>query len=385
VIATGEIHRSVAPIAPLTGVRAFAAFWVMLLHLQFGLGIAGRVDLGSFINHGFWAVDVFFVLSGFILSLLYASKFEAHVSPAEYVAYLGARFARIYPLHLLSFSLLAAYFAMRLAAGEISSLPEGFNLRNAVLNLTLLHGWGYAQRLSWNYPSWSIGTEWFAYLLLLPLFLRGLRRLGVIATLGAALAVWSVLYWAVHRQAGLIGELAESWAPLRIVAEFLLGYALFRMYRVGRPSPWISDVLMLVATGGLIALSFAPDGAEWFLGPLVCALLFSLSRAGPLGRALFGNRIAVFWGERSYSIYMLHAVVQIFANGIYLHLPGVPWSARASYAFLALQAAVTMLAAHLVYGGFELPARERLRSLIARISIGAAPGGAPLGSEGQAP
>lgn len=359
-ISTGNV----APITALTGLRAYAALWVMLLHLQFGVGVKGKVVLGAVINHGFWAVDVFFVLSGFILSLLYASKFEARLDSRVYWPYLSARFSRIYPLHLFAISLLGAYFLGRAALGYSHGLPEGFNLHNLWLNLALLHGWGYADRLSWNFPSWSISTEWFAYLLLLPFFARGLRRVPLAGVVALASAAWMLLYLVVHRFGDMIGQLTVQWAPMRILAEFLLGYALYRLYLRRKIGPGTADALAAAGFVGILVLALLPDRMEWLLAPAVCCLLFGLTQAGPVGQGLFGSHWAVFWGERSYSIYMLHAVVQIFSNVLIQTFGLRQMSDATAWLVVGVEVIAVLVVSHFTYEWVEVPMRHRVRNVL---------------------
>lgn len=371
-------------IPALTGVRAFAAVWVMLLHLQFSVGVQEHVRLGRLVGHGAWGVDIFFVLSGFILALLYVPRFQSAGLAATYRNYLAARFARIYPLHLLTLALLMLLVFGRALLRHDWSLPTGSNLYHLLLNLSLVHAWGYADGLNWNYPSWSISCEWFAYVLLLPALALGLRRLPALGSLVVAAALWTALYAAVHL--GMhqrIAEQAVSWSIPRIVAEFTLGYALLRVYRRYAYGPRVADAMALAGTGAIIALAFLPDRTEWFLAPAVSLLILGLARSGPIGRAFFGHRWAVFWGERSYSIYMWHAVVQIFVGHLVLRLGLHEPSAATSWALLALLSALVLLVSHLAYGHVEVPMREKLRSLLSRRRP-PQPAGAALASVGRA-
>lgn len=361
---TGPSSRENIP--ALTGLRAFAAIWVVLLHLQHGIGVKGHVLLGPFINHGYWAVDVFFVLSGFILSLIYSSHFKSHIDPREYWTYLSARFARIYPLHAFALVALALYYLGRLGLDAAFSLPPGFSLRNLLLNVTLLHGWGFAERLSWNYPSWSIGTEWFAYLVMLPLLARGLGRASPGYAMAFAFVAWTAVYALVHATGETVGSQSVHWGLPRIAAEFALGYALHRVYPSLRLGPRMSDGLVIAAIVTIIGLSIVPAAFEWLLAPAVCALIAGLVRPGAVARAVFANRVSVFWGERSYSIYMLHAVVQIYCSLALQHFGLITLNAASAWALVAAQIGAVLLASHLVYGWVELPMRRRLRRALAR-------------------
>jgi len=87
----------------LTGLRALASVWVLLYHIQ---GLIPSANISSwtwtqrFIAKGDLGVDVFFVLSGFVLSLVYVPKLPKAVSWSWYRHFIIRRFAKIYPMHL---------------------------------------------------------------------------------------------------------------------------------------------------------------------------------------------------------------------------------------------------------------------------------------------
>src|SRR5436190_14363012 len=155
--------------------RGFAALWVVLFHLQSGPFSHGISLPGEFIRHGFWGVDVFFVLSGFILSYVYEASFVGKIVPADYFHYLGLRLARIYPLHLVTFAAAFACYIWSVTIGHGTATTANFGFHEAIMNLTLLHAWGTTKSLSWNDVSWSISAEWFAYVFLLVPCVRLLR------------------------------------------------------------------------------------------------------------------------------------------------------------------------------------------------------------------
>jgi len=113
---------------------------------------------------GYLGVDLFFVLSGFILTYNYLDWFQ-RLERRAYLRFLGFRFARIYPVHLFTIGFLALPLVLAIALGESLSHPENFSVEDLVRNLLLIHAWTTATLLNWNYPSWSISAEWFAYLL----------------------------------------------------------------------------------------------------------------------------------------------------------------------------------------------------------------------------
>lgn len=349
----------VGEIRALTGIRAYAAVWVMLLHLPFSQGVMPHIRLGPIVEHGAWGVDIFFILSGFILSLLYAPRFQQGAFAPAYRSYITARFARIYPLHLAALALLAVVYLPRALSDDPSS--PGFGLRQLALNLSLLHGWGYADRLNWNYPSWSISCEWFAYLLLTPALVLGLRRWTPALCVVLALTLWTGVFVAVHSVGDEIRHQTIEWGVPRILAEFTLGYALYRVYLRVQLRPRVADALVLGGFAAIMALCVLPASAEWALAIAASALLLGLAQAGPIGQALFANRTAVFWGERSYAIYMLHAVVQIFSNLLLQATSLTALAPPAAWLLFAGLIGTVLIASHLAYTWLEMPTRIWLR------------------------
>jgi peptidoglycan/LPS O-acetylase OafA/YrhL len=165
----------------LAAVRFFAAMWVLSFHFWPSLGSS----MWNIVVKGYLGVELFFVLSGFILSHVYLSAFgERRFS---YANFLWARLARIYPVHLVMLAGMAALIAAAALAGIrtgdkvpiLSSLPA---------ELTLTPAWGFAPEGGWNHPSWSISAEWFAYLSF-PAFTSVAWRLRARPKLAAVLAL----------------------------------------------------------------------------------------------------------------------------------------------------------------------------------------------------
>ena len=154
----------------LTGVRIFAAVWVMLLHFRTVDDVTTfRYPLiDGLILHGNLGVDLFFVLSGFILSHVYFEQFRNRVRGGAYQSFISFRFARLYPVHLVTFLIMMAlYVAQLVVAGRSSvEVPQRYSAMSIVQSLTMTHAW-WGQDTTPNIPAWSISSEWFAYLLFL--------------------------------------------------------------------------------------------------------------------------------------------------------------------------------------------------------------------------
>ncbi len=341
---------------PLTALRFFAAAWVVLFAFW------PRLDVGftpMLVSKGYLGVEVFFILSGFILSHVYLPATEE--GRFRYGPFLWARLARIYPLHLICLAAIGALGVAAVMVGRVID-PNILNLPSLAPNLLLMHAWGLAPVSGWNHPSWSISAEWFAYLSF-PAFAWAaikLRRRPELAV-ALALALVFVLNAVFLRLAGFpLTRATIAWGALRIVPCFAYGCALYLVWRSGAVQSRTAALVGALFFGAAMvfgAQAGAPDPVLVAVGGGLILFLASLSSTG--SKAL-SHPVLVYLGEISYSIYMVHALWDlIFANGaaaaLHLDAKRLPLGL-----WLMLVAGVVPLAAasyHLV----ERPARERLR------------------------
>lgn len=309
---------------PLTSLRFVAALWVVLFDYWPLLAARRPAPL----ERGRLGVELFFVLSGFILCHVHLQPFgEGRLRPRDF---LWSRLARVYPTHLAT---LAGFGGLALLATALGS-PSGENvLRWSSLpgELTLTHAWGFAPAAGWNHPSWSISAEWFAYLAF-PVFAAAawrLRRRPLLATAGTAAAAL-LLYAAFQRVEGFPLTLATTrFGWLRITPCFAYGCALHLMWRAwrGRVGPERRRLVLAAAAGATALLAAAatfgaPDGAVVLAaGALILALAF-LPAAGS---RLMGGRALVHLGEASFALYMVAVPWQVTYQNLaakLLHLEG---------------------------------------------------------------
>ncbi len=351
---------------PLTAVRFFAALWVVLSHYWPDLKGAGAAP--GLIANGQLGVELFFVLSGFILPHVYLDAFgEGRFS---FRGFLWARLARIYPLHI------ATLVAVGLMGGAALALHQP--MTHPVLywpalpaNLFLVNAWGLTADAGWNHPAWSISAEWFAYLSF-PAFAAAawaLRKRPVLAVaLAAALLV--IIYPAFERFAGFkLTDATIAWGALRIVPCFAFGCAMNLMWRSRairtRTGAIATSLSFLAISIGLAAVSAPPAAIVAAFGVLILGLASLTST----GSRLFSHPVGVYLGEVSYAIYMVAIpwkILVMSGAGKLLHLgqSGLPWPLWAAYLLGVIP--VAMLAHHLV----ERPARTAMRRWAARPSAG---------------
>ncbi len=346
-------------IRALTGLRGIAALYVVFFHAN---GQYRMPDLiRPFIRHGYMAVDLFFILSGFVMAMTYAGLFEKGFCFKSFKQFLLLRLARIYPL----FALMTVLTAI-LIATVLSKTYTFEHLGTALLfNFTLTHVWGFANSVV--PPSWSISTEWAAYLLFPIGVFVGLRLprrwsvLGLVVSF-AVLAViaygpaWIAQSEMRHRHGPL--DIASSYAlgtTLRCLASFYIGLVAYR-FRDLIPARGAGVLFILM----LVLLCF--KGSDLALIPTFALLIMSLSTdEGWLAR-LLKNPVFYWLGVISYALYLIHDLV------LRIVFKAIP-AAGLHYPMLTALIAsivVSLALATLCHYGYERPSRKIFRSMVGR-------------------
>ena len=386
-------------IRQLTGVRFVAAAWVLLYHLQGPLAVLGLVGIPVFadvLRVGRLGVDLFFALSGFILTHTYLTRLGPRLAGAATVNFWWLRLARIYPVHLVM--LIVAGVAV-LAEARVT----GEDLQRSWLtpidfgkNLLLVQEWGPDPQRGWNFVAWSLSMEWLAYLLfplLVVLLWRAHRRLP---TIGLVILWCAVLVPLVaYGLSTTDSYYTDRWgSTIRILTEFTAGaltYLIVRRLlpddqefaapgaRVERTATILSAALPALVVAGAVLLgnlpaaqppqsSLNPDGEplppyfHLLLVPLLIAWLgaLALSRRG-LTKAL-ATRTMVLGGFISYSLYMTHLVwFGLWRAG--MRAAGIDGGVLYAIGVVILVAGA-LLVAYLMWRIVEEPAREWMRGLV---------------------
>ncbi|MCK2054601.1 acyltransferase [Methylobacterium sp. 37f] len=296
-------------IRALTGIRGAAAILVVVYH-YLALG-AGSGLGGAFIKHGYLAVDLFFVLSGFVMALSHGRDFPSGYALAPFRRFLTKRFARIYPLYIVtSFACLALW----LVDGSVHDRIPAPSLLTIVSNVVLVQSWAIGTSL--NGPGWSISTEFFAYLMFPALafgLLHGPRR-----AIPPFLALAAALLWilgrlpnqAVHQDFRFgpldlyIGETA--YPLLRCLVGFSLGLVAWRLTSL----PVCRRVMAWRGTGDTLVLCvlllMAVPSSDLILILLFPALIMALATGTSLSAHILALAPIHRLGVLSYSIYLVH-------------------------------------------------------------------------------
>lgn len=344
-----------ADLRPITALRFGAAIWVAVYTFWENLAGAGSSGL---VDKGYLGVELFFVLSGFILSHVYLQS--AGEKRFSYRGFLWARVARVYPLHIATLVGVGLLAAVALVAG-MSVDSNVLSWVSLPANLLMVHAWGLAPVAGWNHPSWSISAEWFAYLCF-PLFafvFWRAREKPVAAVVGTA-AFLTVLYYGFERVAGFsLTEATIRWGALRIVPCFALGCALYLVYRKAPlKAPWTASAVSF----GLMVLSAALGLWDGITVLLAGALILSLASLPNERAGWLASKPAVYLGEISYSVYMVCVPWKLLAVNLAAKLTDALDKQLQLFVWLAILALLPVVAA-LSYHLVEHPARKALRGM----------------------
>jgi len=340
-----------AEIRALTGLRGVAALYVVLFHSRC-LGVI-RPATDAVFTHGYIAVDLFFVLSGFVMAMTAAHLFETGVRLDAIRHFLGLRLARIYPLYALM---------TLMTFGLVRAIPHsGADL---VFNLLLVNTWGFAGTIILT--GWSISTEWAAYLVF-PWLSRLAGRVSpplaamLVVLIFAALAAVAygppdlMLGPGVAHSGPL--DLTSPGGPgamIRCLVEFMLGLLAWR---------WRDRVASTAALPLAIAATalLCQPGSDVLLVAVFALLIMALSHdRGVLARAL-GSRTAHYLGALSYALYLGHPIMtQIVSGGLQSWNADWPPVARAALLLL-----LSLGFAALLHHGLESRARRAMRRWLA--------------------
>lgn len=367
-------------IPALTGLRWFAAIVVVGFHIRGNIREEYRPvadALWPILDNGYLGVDLFFALSGFVLTLNYGDRLGAQLRKATTATFLWARIARVWPAYFVTLLIAAAWHGGLMIANEGDPVPvDEYSVLSFLRQASLVVLWTSSDydRLAWNGPSWSVSAEALAYVAfpVIALVLFRLRRnctarrlaligmacvLPVIAITGIASSVYSPYSWV-----------------LRLFGAFLAGslicLAVARLRESGRSTERLGQILTygcLIAIPTTLYVTYAlqrPNAsilAVFFFPPLLAGL--ALSRRGVAG--LLGTRALVLGGKISYSLYLTHMIIVIepfwWAQGKWPNVFG--GGELGSKIYFPLVPLLSCLTGYVLWRLVEEPARRHLLAM----------------------
>lgn len=322
-------------IAEVDGLRFVSIVLVALFHLlgfvaaTRGLTVIQAAEqdwLAALLQHGHWGVQIFFVISGFVLGLPFANHYLRGGPRVSLTRYLRRRLTRLEPPYIVAM-LGAAALLVVTGRWTLPALQP-----HLLASLLYVHNLAYGGGSVLNVVAWSLEIE-VQFYLIAPL-------LGALAYRGGAL----------RRRAGVVGLAAlfaalQAWrgegdALLRMslpgqAQYFLMGLLLADLYVTDWQTPtsrarsW--DLAWVASWPALLLAWQSPPALHVVLVPAAAAMLFAATLRGDFGRRVLGNRWVVTVGGMCYSIYLLHYILIAMVGRVFRGVgEGAPlWAAMA--------------------------------------------------------
>lgn len=312
------------------------------------------------LGYGYISVSFFFMLSGFILAIVYLRPGKS----VQRRRFFLSRFARIYPLYLAAILLDLPHFLH--VQRSVTHAPLSQTIGTIVATLTLTQAW-FPNLHGLDNPSWSLSAEAFFYLLF-PFFGAQMIRLSLRATLLLSVVVYTLgiaLVQSFHPS-------GQTYSPLPHLFVFILGIALARFYiwmgkrpehalRLQRTAPW----MLLAGVGAILAIPALripiPEIQlqHGIAAPFFALVILALASGNRfIVRPLSPNWLVTL-GEASFALYLIHQpIAAILRSSIERH--GTPM--LLVYLLVCVSLSVLSLYFLEIPMRFWILSKERIRS-----------------------
>ena len=356
-LAPAASTRSTARYHVLDVFRGLAALSVLIWHYQhFYLATPGATFpealrrtqpffavLSPFYEHGYLAVNMFWLMSGFVFAAVYVGR----LSKARDFAI--NRLARLYPLHLLTLLLVACLQMTSLAVTGHWEIYGNNDAAHFGLQLFMASNWFTATTFSFNGPIWSVSIEVVFYVLFW-ISLPFIYERGVVGPLIVAMMFWSAERF-IHSAQNLILDCGFY---------FFLGVACCIIGGTLRART-LGFTALLIGCLGMLMYRVSPGHVISTALPmwLFAALMAMVALEPLLGRA-FGRLAWI--GDSTYGIYLWHVPLQIALLIVLDGLIGSRSAVRSPYFFVVFVAVVVMVA-RLSFLFYERPMRRWVRGI----------------------
>ena len=374
------LHRLI----PIEGLRAYLALWVLIGHALWESGYRPQAlsGLSKLILSGEYAVDLFIIISGFVIFLSLDKQRET------YQQFIVRRFFRLFPVFIVLFALAiplsqlsmwnvtqaGAYLTpddVERLIGTVGSWWENIQW-HLPLHLVMLHGMVPEVLLAnapsaFLIPAWSVSLEWQFYLVAplayaLAVSSRPFSRLGLCAVCLAIFMATGHLLPSVSHGAAL---------PFKVEL-FFLGAASYFVYRQ-LSGHLLSDISFPVACS-LAVFLFVLSGNSWPLIPVVLWVVFlglileqPTSFSSRLVSPLLTNPFVRYLGRISYSMYLSHIlVIIVIQHALLMWVPQLSQTVHAGV-LLACTTVATLAASAGLYRFLETPGIQAGRALALRL------------------
>ena len=299
-------------IKALTGLRGIAAFYVMIYHYMKGYFISYYENgqnffvglLKNIVIQGYLAVDLFFMLSAFVLCLRYNDTFQNKIQTQDYKNFMRKRFNRIYPVYFISIIAIIIIF-------------REFKVYHFIIESLFLQAYTDVMFDNHNVSTWSLSIEWTIYLIF-PFLIYIFRKMGIIIHILCVLLALIILYFIQYLPKPVIDlrhfvlKFRESnetlnvhlgiLALMRGMIAYYFGYLVYNYHKYIQ-----SKILFVLSIFSLaLILIFDLNDVLFFIPAII--FFASLIKENLVSKILKYKPIH-YLGEISYSLYLFHFII----------------------------------------------------------------------------
>ena len=361
-----------AEIRSLTGLRGIAAVFVITYHLCYVM--ISNPSYNSlpiiFLRHGYLAVDLFFVLSGYVIALTHARELSVGFSVRAFADFLARRIGRVYPAYITVTAVVALHDA------TIAPRHGMVSGRMLIANALLMQSWGISPSIVG--PGWSISTEFAAYLLF-PLLVCAVLHRRQRWAWASAIAATVVVYFVATRSSAILHQdtatsvrhgpldvygVGTPFLLLRCLGGFTLGLIAYRLSQLTQIKSLASRAFIGdIAMASVLALMLIPNG-DVAIVLMFVPLIVTLAEQRSLSAAFMSSPVVYWLGLISYSLYLVHQPMDIYLRRTMTNLLtmiNIPHP----FTLSAIALCIPILAVSVAcYYGIEKPGRAWSRRLL---------------------
>jgi peptidoglycan/LPS O-acetylase OafA/YrhL len=348
--------------------RFFLSFSILIVHFPFFSTPYNTIQsieklflpFASFLKpiyqYGGLAVETFWMISGVIFFHFYLS--EIHSKKISFKRFMGLRFSRLYPLHivtLLSVAVLQHLYSSRFGTSFIYTNNDFFHF---ILNIFMINFWNAKFGLSFNGPFWSVSVEIFTYITFYLFTAIGLfkQKHNFIIVLFLCFCFYSLgilspfydclfYFYLGCLVAQFFYQIQFRWLVFILIITIILFILKYQLLNYSG-SYYLIRILNLLIKSGVFTILIISFGR-----------IFS-------GVGVLGKRILREIGNMTYSIYMIHFSISLILILIFYHM-GFDFFNNTYFFVIYLFS--SCLIGYFIYKFFELPTQNWIRNKIKNI------------------
>ena len=279
----------------ITYLKGICALVICFIHFKIFITDLKNVDL----DYLFYFVHFFFVISGFVIFIKYFNNIKTFDSV---IYFLKKRFSRLYPLHIFLLILFLLLEITKMIAQDHFNIKPNYdtfiknNFESFIYNIFLVHNI-FGNPLSFNGPSWAVGSEFFAYLVF-SITIFFLRTKIII------FIIFFILFYSKYYSSSAFYSVHGFSTNLNCLYAFIIG-GLFGITFIKQKFSSVILILFFLLTF-IIYNKYYLALLPFLFGYI---LYQSSLKKNVLLKFFFFNSLLKFIGKISYSIYLIHSLV----------------------------------------------------------------------------